>query len=193
MEVKLISITEDAEKIIEMAGRKCWDSDPDEEKRSLFIRKLIKRGHTSVLEHASVTFDVTGVSRALLAQITRHRVGVSFSVRSQRYVKEDNFCHLIPDSILYDKKALKTYLDLVVQIKECYGVFLKMGIKPEDARAILPNACQTEFIVTFNMRSLRHFLGLRLDPHAQKEIRELSGKFLDLVRPHCPNIFNDFS
>ena len=110
LDVQLLMITPDCEKLIESAGRTCYESydKATEDSHEKLIRHLVKSNHTSVLEHASATFRFTGISRAFLAQITRHRLA-SYSVKSQRYVKESNFDYITPDSIKNNEYALEVY------------------------------------------------------------------------------------
>lgn len=187
MKVELISITPECETVIEIAGRTCYQSPLGNPK---VIQNWIKRGHESVIEHASVTFLVSGFSRSESHQHVRHRIA-SYSQQSQRYVKEDKFDYVTPPSIV--EKGLRSHYDqLMSQIQDFYNLAIQKGIKKEDARYVLPNACSTEFVCTFNFRSLRNFLKLRLDEHAQWEIREVANSMLCLVKPFAPNVFFDF-
>ena len=152
----------------------------DAEKTEKFITMLQSLGHESPVEHASFTFAVEGVSRSLLAQITRHR-HASYSVKSQRYVKEGAFEFVIPPEIEMDENARKIYLkamqddqrtyDMLTEIleKKHYQAFIDEGMDEkkarsaaekkaiEDARYVLPNACETKMMVTMNVRSLYNF------------------------------------
>lgn len=193
MKIEILQITPDAEILIERIGRKCYNSELciTGNSHGKFIKHLLERGHESVLEHAVVTFDVDGVSRALSHQAVRHRVGVSFTQRSQRYCNEYNFDYVIPKSISNNEEAQKHYLSVMGEIQNGYDTLREFNIKPEDARMLLPNACKTTFSVTFNFRSLRHFLKLRCDHHAQWEIREMAMEMLRQVYDHAPNCFGD--
>ena len=190
MRVELLSITENAEALIERGARICYDSKENAETRKPFIQNLIKRGHEGVLEHSVATFKISEVSRALTHQLVRHRLA-SYNQRSQRYVKEDGFDYVAPQSIINDKKAYSLYINLIEEINESYKKLLELGVPPEDARYILPNACHTEIIITMNFRELRHFLKLRLDSHAQWEIREMANRMLGLLIEHAPIVFED--
>ncbi len=172
MKVELISITPDAEKLIERAGRTAYQSFDKEREGSEkgFINMLIKKGHLSVLEHASATFRIKGISRALTHQLVRHRIA-SFTQKSQRYVDERNFSWVTPPSILENKNGLKIYEKFMKTAREAYKKLKELGIKSEDARYVLPNATETEIVVTANMREWRHILQLRGDPSSQWEIR----------------------
>jgi len=207
LHVELLSYTPNPEEVVAMAAKLCYSSaDIDtlregiaSKDQSKFISKLVKMGHLSPIEHASFTFGVEGVSRSLLAQITRHRIA-SFSVKSQRYVSERSedgrtFNYIIPESI----KALgQTYVDKFKQqmaiIQSWYDEWVQLlGDKGEasnqDARFVLPNAAETKFLVTMNARELLHFFSLRCCNRAQWEIRNLAKEMLKLVLQVAPNIF----
>ncbi len=212
MEVTLLSITENPEKLIEEAGRTCYDSSDKitNESSSKFIKMLINSGHESVLEHASATFIISGVSRALTHQLVRHRLA-SYSQRSQRYVKENNFDYVIPPSFKFvkgldknDKQIFKLkgidsprqpailhYSDLMFKISELYQALIEAGIPKEDARFILPNACCTEIVMTANFREWRHILKERMGCRAQWEIKEMSKKIINILHHYAPNVFED--
>jgi thymidylate synthase (FAD) len=155
--------------------------------------------HLSPIEHASFTFGIEGVSRSLLAQITRHRIA-RFSVKSQRYVSEqanegETFNYVIPPSI---KKLGKEYVDKynaqMMQIQSWYNEWLNLlgnqGEKSnQDARFVLPNSAETKIIVTMNARELLHFFSLRCCNRAQWEIRNLAIEMLKQVKSVAPNLF----
>jgi thymidylate synthase (FAD) len=174
----------DVEEVLAGAVSECYQSKPS----IAAVRNCIVRGHDSVLEHASWTFRITGVSRALLAQLTRHRIGVSPTVQSQRYVGQGGFDYVMPPSVGNNGGALRAFTDLMEHIDDIYGVLVDMGIPKEDARYVLPNACCTSMTLTLNLRSLVHLWKLRLDKHAQWEIRGLAHRMLDLVMPTVPNL-----
>ena len=145
-------------------------------------------GHTSVLEHAVFTFRVTGLSRAALAQLTRHRLA-SFDVQSQRYVKLDNPELVIPDSIHsseFAEEAEKT----MKQVMDLYKRMVEAGIPCEDARYVTPQAVTTSLIMTMNARELLHFFSLRTCNRAQWEIRQLADEMLRQCREYAPEIFD---
>ena len=160
----------------------------------------LESGHTSVAEHATYTFIVEGVSRALLAQLTRHRIA-SFSVQSQRYVSmADGFDYVIPPSIeALGCGALEDYNRQMRLIHEWYCQWQerleKAGYKSEeaneDARFVLPNATCTKLMVTMNARELMHFFELRCCNRAQWEIRELAWKMMEAVKAVAPRLFRD--
>jgi len=158
------------------------------------LKHAIESGHESVLEHASFTFAVSGVSRALTHQLVRHRLA-SFSQQSQRYVLMDQFDYVVPESIRSNSDALEDYTHLMETINAFYLDYIDpndgYGIDPEDARYILPNACCTNIIVTMNARELRHFFNLRCCNRAQWEIRELANRMLALCKEVAPDLFDD--
>ena len=209
MTVRLIAHTPEPEKVVAAAAKLCY-SDAHitdlldgltEEKTAKFLTMLSDLGHASPIEHASFTFGIEGVSRTLLAQITRHRIA-SFSVQSQRYVRLDDFRYVVPpeiEAIPEAKEAFlasmeedaKRYLDLAHKLEEGHTVRLMAEGMPEkqarakaskqaneDARFVLPNACETKMVVTMNARSLQNFFHLRCCSRAQWEIRELAEKCL---------------
>ena len=153
-------------------------------------------GHESVFEHASFTFGIEGVSRVLLAQITRHRIA-SFSVQSQRYVSYENgFGYIMPPQIeALGKDAAEKYHHQMTQIQEWYQEWQSLlgnGEKSnEDARFILPNACETRILMTMNVRELRHFFTLRMCNRAQWEIRSLAIQMHKLCMQTAPALFAD--
>lgn len=183
-----------------------------EEKTSSFVHMLAEIGHESPIEHASFTFGIEGVSRSFLAQITRHRIA-SYSVQSQRYVAENSFEFVVPPEIeaipeakeeflaamredqlhyerltaILQKKHRETLLQEGKTEKEADRAAQKMAI--EDARFVLPNACDTKMICTFNARSLLNFFSHRCCNRAQWEIRDVACQMLALVREAAPHIF----
>ena len=182
------------------------------EKTEAFLQRLNDVGHASPIEHASFTFGIEGVSRTFLAQVTRHRIG-SFSVQSQRYVRLDDFRYVVPPEIeaIPEAKAAflesmnedaKRYLDLAHKLEEGHTARLMAEGMPEkaarakaskqaneDARFVLPNACETKMVVTMNARSLQNFFHLRCCNRAQWEIRALAEEMLRLVYPVAPHLF----
>lgn len=199
MEIELMAITPDSEKTIESAARVCYQSEPAGEVGDL-IKKLIKSGHHSVLEHASATFRINGCSRALTHQLVRHRL-CSFSQQSQRYVNEKQFDYVIPKDVykLHELEQNKNdnvdyvmwYKEHMKLIQDMYNFWKSKGLKNEDARFVLPNACCSEIVVTANFREWRTIFGLRCDKHAQWEIRELMMKIMSELYKQAPNVFCD--
>jgi thymidylate synthase (FAD) len=104
----------------------------------------------------------------------------------------DNFSYVIPETIKNNQLALEIFLDAMDFCQNWYNQLIEIGIPKEDARYVIPNACETKLVITINCRSLRNFFKLRLDIHAQQEIRELANKMLKLVKQIAPNVFYDF-
>jgi thymidylate synthase (FAD) len=193
MEVKLLSITPDAEKLIERAGRTSHLSFKREgrDTEKSFIRMLIKKGHHSVLEHAYATFRIRGVSRSLTHQLVRHRL-CSYTQQSQRYVSETNFNYVEPESIKDNKEAHHLFKGFMDEARKTYCGLQELGIKNEDARFALPNAVCSEIVVTANLREWRHIIELRGSPGAQWEIRETAVRILQILKKYAPTVFFDF-
>ncbi len=221
MKVTLITHTPIPEKIVASSAKLCYSAATidtlmdglTEEKSSAFVDMLSEIGHESPIEHASFTFGVEGVSRSLLAQLTRHRMA-SYSVQSQRYVREKMFDYVLPpeieaipeaaaeyrkameeDQAHYDRltailkdKHLKEMLDAGMDEKEANRAAEKKAI--EDARFVLPNACATKLIMTMNARSLMNFFHHRCCNRAQWEIRELAEEMYKLCIEAAPHLFS---
>ncbi len=193
MKVELISITREAERIIELAARTCYDSrhrlyDRVTEK---FLRNLMRVGHMSVFEHAWATFDISGISRACSHQLVRHRLA-TYSQRSQRYVREEGFDYITPPTIAGNEEAARLYHQIIGAVQQAYASLLRLSIPKEDARFLLPNACATNLVMTANFREWMHIFKLRLTPHAQWEIRELVARILKILQSEAPIIFGKF-
>jgi thymidylate synthase (FAD) len=199
LDVKLLSHTPDPERAIAAAARLCYapvgaaelmESMSDEAVEKV-LRIILTSGHTSALEHASFTFAIDGVSRALTHQLVRHRLA-SYNQQSQRYVSyttEPAF--IVPPEVAADPEASSAFLDSCAASFIAYRRLLDSGVAPEDARYLLPNAMETKIVVTMNIRELLHFLELRCCKRAQWEIRELALVMLGLVEPVAPYIFMD--
>lgn len=191
MNVKLIAYTkpmngESPMAVCEHAASICYDSIPTESFK--IAKRCVKSGHMSILEHISFTFHVTDVSRALLAQLSRHR-HISLSVRSQRYCDERIFSAVYPDSIKNTgRSALDLYDRALNAVDSIYGQLKDKGVPAEDARMVLPNACSTELYMTANARSLIEMSRLRLCKRSQWEIRELFEAMKSAVEQVCPEV-----
>ena len=205
LKVILLRATPDPDELVALGARLCYaraDLDALQQKvesgdQRGFVERVMQRGHLSVTEHASFTFAVEGVSRALLAQLTRHRIA-SFSVQSQRYVSmADGFDYVIPPAI--EALGEDERQEFIRQMETmhtwyCHWQEKLGGAKEsanEDARFVLPNAAATRMLVTMNARELLHFLSLRCCNRAQWEIRELAHRMLELARPTAPFVFAD--
>lgn len=197
MNVELLYHTEDPERAVATAARLCYApvgaselmESMSEEQIHRVLSTIMTGGHFSTLEHASYTFAIDGVSRALTHQLVRHRLA-SFNQQSQRYVKFTNGLDTIkPDTIAANEECNKLFDEMIEKTVEAYQAFVAAGIPAEDARYILPNAAETKIVVTMNIRELMHFFTLRCCNRAQWEIRDLAWKMLELVRPTAPFIF----
>lgn len=192
MKVELLSVTENPEQIIETAARTCYQSNDMSipEKTSEFIQKLISMGHETPLEHAYASFMITGCSRTMTHQLVRHRL-MAVSQKSQRYVREDNFEYVIPPSVKpVDTEEFKADM---AKIQTMYDKWIKKGLKKEDARFVLPNACTTEIMISANFREFRHIAKIRCTRHAQWEIREVCLQILDQLNKIAPGAFSDLA
>ena len=195
MKVELIEHTPNPDAVCNLAAGTCVSEDiPVLETSTNKFRALkgaLASGHESVAEHASFTFAIEGVSRALTHQLVRHRIA-SFSQQSQRYVEIHPFEFVKPKSIEENEDASEQYDEIMMDIYNVYAHFLRFyNIPEEDARYILPNACTTNIVVTMNARELRHFFKLRCCTRAQWEIRELADKMLELCKEAAPTLFNN--
>jgi thymidylate synthase (FAD) len=191
--VELLSVTPEPERLIEAAGRTCYLSldKTGEDTAARFCRMLLRSGHHSVFEHASATFRVRGGSRAFTHQLVRHRL-CTFSQQSQRYVDERGFEVVKPDSIAENPEAEEIFDGYVRRCREAYDGLRRLGVPKEDARFVLPNAAQSEIVVTANLRQWRHILELRGDRRAQWEIRRFAVEVFKILVKHAPNVFADF-
>ncbi len=222
VKVTLLTHTPQPEKTVANAAKLCYSpasiADIGDkltpEATASFVDMLAELGHDSPTEHASFTFGIEGVSRSLLAQITRHRMA-SFSVQSQRYVAEEQFQFVLPPEIEAIPEAKEEYLKAMEEdqlhytnltniLKEKHKKdFLSDGLSEkaaeskaqkkaiEDARFVLPNACETKMIVTMNTRSLHNFFRHRCCNRAQWEIRELADQMLKEVCKVAPHLFKN--
>ncbi len=197
LQVSIIAHTPDPERVVAAAARLCYSKktanqlleDFSEEEVHQFVKKLISLGHDSPLEHVSFTFAIDGVSRALSHQLVRHRIGASYSQKSQRYVKEKQFEYVTPPKITKDPAALAAFEHAMADAQGVYQQLLAAGMPAEDARFVLPNAAATNFVLTMNVRSLLHFFELRCCNRAQWEIRALAKEMLRQVREAAPLLF----
>ncbi len=221
LNVQLIAHTPDPERVVATAAKLCYSKvgveqlqeKMTDESCKRFLTMLASYGHESPIEHATFTFAIEGVSRSLLAQITRHRLA-SYSVQSQRYVRLDDFQYVIPPEVEADPvskaaflKAMEEegehYLSIAADLQRVHKArFLAEGLDEkeanrkaeklanEDARFVLPNACETKLVVTMNARSLNNFFRLRCCSRAQWEIRTLAEEMFKLVYPVAPILFS---
>ena len=191
--VELLAITPEPERLIEAAGRTCYLSQgkTGEGTSGRFCRKLLASGHHSVFEHASATFRVRGGSRAFTHQLVRHRL-CAFSQQSQRYVEERGFEAVKPDTIAGNPEAENVFDTHIGRCREAYDELRRLGVPKEDARFVLPNAAESEIVVTANLREWRHILELRGARDSQWEIRRFAVEVFRVLVKHAPNVFGDF-
>ena len=203
--VQLVRHTATPEALTALGARLCYaggDIDSllasiEQKDQAAFVEKIMSMGHESVLEHVSFTFLAEGVSRVLLAQLTRHRIA-SFSVQSQRYVSyASGFGYIIPPAIEeLGEDAVAEYEAQMAQMQSWYENWQQRlgaaGEKSnEDARFVLPNACETRVLLTMNARELRHFFALRMCSRAQWEIRQMAGSMFEQCLEVAPAMFRD--
>lgn len=172
MKVTLTECTENPVLSIERAAANCYDSQPTDDGK--IMKSCYNSGHQSVLEFADFTFHIEGISRATSHQLVRHRTA-SYAQRSQRYVSEDGFQYIIPESIKNNEEAFRYFKNVMAFDNSAYNrLITQYDIPKEDARSVLPNACSTVIEVKMNGRELIHFCNERLCSRAQAEIRELA-------------------
>lgn len=199
MDVRLLSYTPDPERAVAVAARLCYapvgaadlmEGMSDEAVRKVLFT-IMSSGHFSALEHVSYTFAIDGVSRALTHQLVRHRLA-SYNQQSQRYVSySDEPSFIVPPAVDADPAARAAYLQACGSAFLEYRALIEAGVKPEDARYLLPNAMETKIVVTMNVRELLHYFELRCCRRAQWEIRDLAMHMLELAEPTAPFIFMD--
>lgn len=195
MKVELWAHTPNPEKLIERAARNCYKSEEKGDKAGgRLVRSCIRRGHESVIEHVSFTFYAEGISRACSHQLVRHRMA-SYSQESQRYTDptKHGVSWVVPPDIANDHNSAVLFQEVVEKIEGYYSWLVENGMKKQDARFLLPNACPTSVVLTMNCRALRNFFRLRLDKHAQWEIRELAQSMFRACLDVCPNVFEDLT
>ena len=203
LNVRLIAATPNADKLTALAARMCYSGMEIEQlldkvntqDQSAFVEGVMGRGHLSVAEHADFTFLIEGVSRSLLAQLTRHRIA-SFSVQSQRYVSmEGCFDYVVPPAIsALGEEEEARYIEQMKTMHAWYCEWQeKLGKNGEsaneDARFVLPNAASTRLVMTMNARELSHFFSLRCCGRAQWEIREMAWQMLACCKKEAPLLF----
>jgi thymidylate synthase (FAD) len=206
--VTLVRMTPDPDAAIAIGAKLCYAShtdrilQQDKEQSERLVGQLIQMGHLSPVEHASFTFLVEGVSRCMTHQLVRHRIA-SYSQRSQRYVAHDSFDYIIPpqfegrtveldgramDAVEYFRETMEVIAQRYARLNDAVG---RQGESSnEDARYVLPNACETKILVTMNARELLHFFEERLCLRAQWEIRGVAEQMLALLKQACPVVFN---
>jgi len=198
MRVQLLTHTPDPEQVVAAAARLCYSDasigqllERAPEQAPKLLRKILDLGHLSVLEHASFTFGIEGISRACSHQLVRHRIA-SYSQQSQRYVShEAPFEAVMPASISERPELATRFERHLAATHELYRELLAAGIPAEDARFVLPNAAATKLVLTMNARELHHFFALRCCRRAQWEIRIMAKEMLRLAKQAAPLLFAD--
>ena len=191
MKVEIISSTPNPEMTIAECARTCYDSKAkDVEGARKMIKSLIKAGHTAMIEHASITFKISGVSRVVTHELVRHRIA-SYAMRSQRYVNESVPTYVVPNEIASNNEARILFEQVMQNAWFAYKKLQEYGLKNEIARYVLPNAAESVICTTINFRALRNFFKLRLSKRAQPEIRELANLMLDKAIDIAPSCFED--
>ena len=202
--------TDGGQALAEFAGRACYQSwkkpNPVTATNAGYLHHILEVGHLSVLEHGSVTFYLTGISRSLTHELIRHR-HFSYSQLSQRYVPERNAALVEPEVIAGDPElhakfvaageaAINAYTDLLEGLEKKFAdvehATLRRKQARQAARAVLPNATETRIVVTGNYRAWRHFIAMRASEHADVEIRQLAIACLRELSRVAPNVFADF-
>jgi thymidylate synthase (FAD) len=205
LKVTLLQFTPSPERAVASAGRLCYapvsaaelKTAMSDEEVSRLVRRLVRSGHMSALEHASFTFAVDGISRACSHQLVRHRLA-SYSQQSQRYVRfgpDGGF--VVPPTIVASLEARTVFYEAMENARRSYERLVELGLAEgrksesvyEDARFVLPNAAETKIVVTMNARELRHFFSLRCCRRAQWEINRLAWTMRHLVTSAAPLLF----
>lgn len=198
------------EALAEFAGRACYQSwskpNPRTATNAGYLRHLLEVGHESVLEHGSVTFYITGISRSCTHELIRHR-HFSYSQLSQRFVRENDSNVVVPPAIAGDPELEALFATATDASRAAYGELLEaleaklaetssLPVRNKEARqaarAVLPNATETRVVVTGNYRAWRHFVSMRATEHADVEIRRLAVECLRQLQKAAPNVFGDF-
>lgn len=197
--IELIDAPEytDVLRLIEMAGRTCYKSPLSEtdEQREEFVRRAIKRGHESIIEHAKVTIKII-CDRGVSHELVRHRLA-SYTQESTRYCNynserfENELTFIKPCFAQDNSVFMATWKHTMNEIEATYMMLIQCGIKPEEARLILPNSLKTEIVVTMNFREWRHFLKLRTDAAAHPQMREIANMILTEFRQRYPVFVED--
>lgn len=177
MRVELIQATKNPAEIISEIASICYDSEPKDP--MALVKFLYKNGHHSVFEHVFFTFKISGISRACSHQLVRYR-HCSFTQRSQRYCSEEGFTYVIPPMVC-EQEMRPNYAFAMDACDDYYEDLITEGVPKEDARYVLPNACETELYLSCNLRELIHMANERLCSRAQWEIRQVVGEMVDLV------------
>lgn len=186
MNIELVDITENAEVKIGYYAGECYNAKRDESACIRRAKKCMEDGHLATLRFANAVFHISGVSRICSHQFVRSK-HLDFLQQSQRYVNQEEAKVIIPPSF---KDHYDDYAFFVESAKSLYSQLIKDGVKKEDARFVLPEACETSFYVTGNLQAWKDFIKLRADKHAQWEIRKVAKEINNKLHEKCPNLFN---
>lgn len=196
MEVDLLQYTDNASKMCGVIARSCYSKSSvknlmnSEEDYTDTLKDVVASGHLSVVEHATYTFVVSGVSRVLTHQLVRHRLA-SYTQQSARYVRMNSASYIVPPSIKENRRAYDIYIKQVDSGGKVYDSLCRLGIPQEDARYVLSNSIDTNITITMNARELLHFFSLRCCNRAQWEIREMANRMLEECKRVSPEIFDN--
>jgi thymidylate synthase (FAD) len=207
--VTWIGDSTDGERLAEFAGRLCYMSQRNPAGRTTreYLENIKRQGHGSVLEHATYSLLLEGVSRSLTHELVRHRAGMAYSQLSQRYVDESQAQFVVPPAIIGDAElegawraqieaAQASYVALVERLMDRYkwvdDKVHRRKMAREAARGVLPNSTETKIVVTGNARAWRTLLELRSSEGAELEIRRLAVLLIRLLQQEAPAFFNDF-
>lgn len=198
------------EALVEFAGRACYESfdkpNPRTATNAAYLRHIMEVGHTALLEHATATLYLRGISRSATHELVRHR-HFSFSQLSQRFVHPEESNVVVPPLIAEDEALHRLFMRTVDEARFAYDELLaaleeKLADEPnallrkkqarQAARAVLPNATESRIVVTGNFRSWRHFIGMRATEHADVEIRRVAVECLKVLQTQAPVVFGDF-
>lgn len=202
--------TDGGQALAEFAGRACYQAwertNPATASNAGYLRHILEVGHLAVLEHASVSFYLTGISRSLSQELTRHRQ-FSFSQLSPRYLPAEPTV-VEPAAIAADPQLHETFVAAMAAFDQAHRAVLDgldsglagseqagLGRKQlrQAARAMLPGAVETRLVMTGNFRSWRHFVGMRAADHADHEMRLIAVECLRQLQRAAPNVFADFT
>jgi thymidylate synthase (FAD) len=205
----------DGESVVEIAGRVCYRSFNGGRKHDDYVRHILEVGHGSVCEHAVWTLLITGVSRTLTHELVRHRIGLSPSQESQRYVDASGVAFVVPPRVLAEQQSWERdlrfgghcpdYADWLSACSAALNCYLRLLGPPSDrmdrekrkqiteaARSVLPGCAETRIALTGNARAMRNLVELRASKHADAEIRRLGCAILDVMQREAPNLFADY-
>ncbi len=196
MKVTLLRHTPNPDELAAKAARVCYSSSPvdkivlNKEEQEKLLKRVIRSGHHSVLEHVSFTYALEGLSRVATHQLVRHRIA-SYSQRSHRYTDVGKESFVVPPSVAENPEARAIFDRVVDEATSAYRRLIDLGIKREDARFVIPQAVSSAIVVTMNARELLHFFSLRCCVRAQWEIRDVAIEMLKLARACAPLIFEN--